>query len=252
MVYFIGAGPGDPELITLKGIKVLQKCDIVIYAGSLVNKDLLKYAKSGVEVYDSSTLNLDEIIDLMIKANKDKKDVARLHTGDPAIYGALHEQIMRLERENINYEVIPGVSSFLAAASVLKKELTIPEITQTVIITRIGGRTVVPKDEELEVLSRHGATMAIFLSVQEIDKVITELKKGYNEDTPVAVVYKATWEDQMIVTGTINDISYKVKSKGIDSTAIILVGEFLHSNIETFSRLYDKEFSHSYRKKDGL
>lgn len=252
VVYFIGAGPGDPELITLKGIKVLQKCDVVIYAGSLVNKDLLKYAKSGVEVYDSSTLNLDEIIDLMIKANKDKKDVARLHTGDPAIYGAIHEQIMRLERENINYEVIPGVSSFLAAASVLKKELTIPEITQTVIITRIGGRTVVPKDEEIEALSCHGATMAIFLSVQEIDKVITELKKGYNEDTPVAVVYKATWEDQMIVTGTINDISHKVKSKGINSTAIILVGEFLNSNIETFLRLYDKEFSHSYRKKDGL
>jgi precorrin-4/cobalt-precorrin-4 C11-methyltransferase len=252
VVYFIGAGPGDPELITLKGIKVLQKCDVVIYAGSLVNKDLLKYAKSGVEVYDSSTLNLDEIIDLMIKANKDKKDVARLHTGDPAIYGAIHEQIIRLEKENINYEVIPGVSSFLAAASVLKKELTIPEITQTVIITRISGRTVVPKDEELEALSRHGATMAIFLSVQEIDKVITELKKGYNENTPVAVVYKATWEDQMIVTGTINDISQKVKSKGINSTAIILVGEFLNSNIETFSRLYDKEFSHSYRKKDGL
>ncbi|TCW32076.1 cobalt-precorrin 4 C11-methyltransferase [Thermohydrogenium kirishiense] len=251
MVYFIGAGPGDPELITLKGMKIIQACDVVIYAGSLVNKEILKYAKPKAEVYDSATMNLDEIIRLIVKSHKDGKDVARIHTGDPAIYGAIHEQIVRLEKENIDYEIIPGVSSFLAAASVLKKELTIPEITQTVIITRIGGRTVVPKEQELKDLSRHGATMAIFLSVQEIDRVVSELKKGYQENTPVAVVYKATWEDQVIVKGTLNDISQKVKSKGINKTAMILVGDFL-KDIKTYSKLYDKEFSHSFRKKEDL
>ncbi|OXT08916.1 precorrin-4 C(11)-methyltransferase [Thermoanaerobacterium thermosaccharolyticum] len=251
MVYFIGAGPGDPELITLKGIKIIQACDVVIYAGSLVNKEILKYAKPKAEVYDSATMNLDEIIGLIVKSHKDGKDVARIHTGDPAIYGAIHEQIVRLKKENIDYEIIPGVSSFLAAASVLKKELTIPEITQTVIITRIGGRTVVPKEQELKDLSRHGATMAIFLSVQEIDRVVSELKKGYQENTPVAVVYKATWEDQVIVRGTLSDISQKVKSKGINKTAMILVGDFL-KNIKAYSKLYDKEFSHSFRKKEDL
>lgn len=251
MVYFIGAGPGDPELITLKGIKIIQACDVVIYAGSLVNKEILKYAKPKAEVYDSATMNLDEIIGLIVKSHKDGKDVARIHTGDPAIYGAIHEQIARLEKENIDYEIIPGVSSFLAAASVLKKELTIPEITQTVIITRIGGRTEVPKEQELKDLSRHGATMAIFLSVQEIDRVVSELKKGYQENTPVAVVYKATWEDQVIVRGTLNDISQKVKSKGINKTAMILVGDFL-KDIKAYSKLYDKEFSHSFRKKEDL
>ncbi|AIS51531.1 cobalt-precorrin-4 C(11)-methyltransferase CbiF [Thermoanaerobacter kivui] len=251
MVYFIGAGPGDPELITLKGMKVIQSCDVIIYAGSLVNKEILKYAKPEAEIYNSALMDLDEIIEVMVKSHKEGKDVARIHTGDPAIYGAIHEQIKRLEEKNIDYEVIPGVSSFLAAAAVLKKELTIPEITQTVIITRIGGRTKVPPEQDLKDLSRHRATMAIFLSVQDIDNVVLELKEGYEETTPVAVVYKATWEDQMIVTGTLNDISQKVKSKGIDKTAMILVGDFL-KDIKSYSKLYDKEFSHSFRKKEDL
>ncbi|EGD51105.1 precorrin-4 C11-methyltransferase [Thermoanaerobacter ethanolicus JW 200] len=251
MVYFIGAGPGDPELITLKGMKIIQACDVIIYAGSLVNKEILKYAKPEAEIYDSALVNLDEIIELMVKSYNEGKDVARIHTGDPAIYGAIHEQIRRLEEENIDYEVIPGVSSFLAAAAVLKKELTIPEITQTVIITRIGGRTKVPPKEDLKDLSRHKATMAIFLSVQDIDKVVLELKEGYEETTPVSVVYKATWEDQVIVTGTLNDISQKVKSKGINKTAMILVGDFL-KDVTSYSKLYDKEFSHSFRKKEDL
>lgn len=251
MIYFIGAGPGDPELITLKGMKIIQACDVIIYAGSLVNKEILKYAKPEAEIYDSALMNLDEIIELMVKSHKEKKDVARIHTGDPAIYGAIHEQIKRLEEKNIDYEVIPGVSSFLAAAAVLKKELTIPEITQTVIITRIGGRTKVPPKEDLKDLSRHKATMAIFLSVQDIDNVVLELKEGYEETTPVAVVYKATWEDQMIVTGTLNDILQKVKSKGINKTAMILVGDFL-KDVKSYSKLYDREFSHSFRKKEDL
>jgi len=251
VVYFIGAGPGDPELITLKGMKIIQACDVIIYAGSLVNKEILKYAKPEAEIYDSALMNLDEIIELIEKFYNEGKDVARIHTGDPAIYGAIHEQIRRLEEKNIDYEVIPGVSSFLAAAAVLKKELTIPEITQTVIITRIGGRTKVPPKEDLKDLSRHKATMAIFLSVQDIDKVVLELKEGYEETTPVAVVYKATWEDQVIVTGTLNDISQKVKSKGINKTAMILVGDFL-KDVKSYSKLYDREFSHSFRKKEDL
>ena len=251
MVYFIGAGSGDPELITLKGMKIIQACDVIIYAGSLVNKEILKYAKPEAEIYDSALMNLDEIIELIEKFYNEGKDVARIHTGDPAIYGAIHEQIRRLEEKNIDYEVIPGVSSFLAAAAVLKKELTIPEITQTVIITRIGGRTKVPPKEDLKDLSRHKATMAIFLSVQDIDKVVLELKEGYEETTPVAVVYKATWEDQVIVTGTLNDISQKVKSKGINKTAMILVGDFL-KDVKSYSKLYDREFSHSFRKKEDL
>lgn len=251
MIYFIGAGPGDPELITLKGIKIIQSCDVIIYAGSLVNKEILKYAKPEAEIYNSALMSLDEIIELMVKSYNEKKDVARIHTGDPAIYGAIHEQIVRLEEKNIDYEIIPGVSSFLAAAAVLKKELTIPGITQTVIITRIGGRTKVPQKENLKNLSRHKATMAIFLSVHDIDKVVLELKEGYEETTPVAVVYKATWEDQVIVIGTLNDISQKVKAKGINKTAMILVGDFL-KDIESYSKLYDREFSHSFRKKEDL
>ncbi|EIV99209.1 precorrin-4 C(11)-methyltransferase [Thermoanaerobacter siderophilus] len=232
-------------------MKIIQACDVIIYAGLLVNKEILKYAKPEAEIYDSALMNLDEIIELMVKSYNEGKDVARIHTGDPAIYGAIHEQIRRLEEENIDYEVIPGVSSFLAAAAVLKKELTIPEITQTVIITRIGGRTKVPPKEDLKDLSRHKATMAIFLSVQDIDKVVLELKEGYEETTPVSVVYKATWEDQVIVTGTLNDISQKVKSKGINKTAMILVGDFL-KDVTSYSKLYDKEFSHSFRKKEDL
>jgi precorrin-4 C11-methyltransferase len=251
VIYFIGAGPGDPELITLKGAKIIQSCDVIIYAGSLVNKEILKYVKPGAEIYNSALMNLDEIIEIMINAHKEGKDVARIHTGDPAIYGAIHEQIVMLEEENIDYEVIPGVSSFLAAAAVLKKELTIPEITQTVIITRIGGRTKVPPEQELKDLSRHRATMAIFLSVQEIDRVVSELKEGYQETTPVAVIYKATWEDQVIVTGTLGDISQKVKLKGINKTAMILVGDFL-KDIKAYSKLYDREFSHSFREKEDL
>ncbi|TZE81805.1 precorrin-4 C(11)-methyltransferase [Calorimonas adulescens] len=251
MIYFIGAGPGDPELITLKGAKIIQSCDVIIYAGSLVNKEILKYVKPEAEIYNSALMNLDEIIEIMMNAHKEGKDVARIHTGDPAIYGAIHEQIVMLEEENIDYEVIPGVSSFLAAAAVLKKELTIPEITQTVIITRIGGRTKVPPEQELKDLSRHRATMAIFLSVQEIDRVVSELKEGYQETTPVAVIYKATWEDQVIVTGTLGDISQKVKLKGINKTAMILVGDFL-KDIKAYSKLYDREFSHSFRGKEDL
>jgi len=234
--------------MTIKAIKAMQGCEVVIYAGSLINKEVLKYAMPQAEIYDSSAMNLDEIVDVMLKAHGEGKNVARLHTGDPTIYGAIQEQIVRLKGQGVKYEIIPGVSSFLAAAAVLKKELTVPEITQTVIITRIGGRTKVSPKQEIGSLAKHNATMAIFLSVQEIDRVVGELLSGYDQDTPVAVVYKATWEDQAIIMGRLDNISDKVRSRGINRTALILVGDFL-KDTDTRSKLYDGNFYHSFRKK---
>ncbi|MDI6604273.1 MAG: precorrin-4 C(11)-methyltransferase [Thermoanaerobacteraceae bacterium] len=247
MIYFIGAGPGDPELITVKGMKLIQSCGVVIYAGSLVNKEILKYAKKDASIYNSASMALDEIKDIMKEAHNKGIDVARVHTGDPTIYGAIREQMQELDGLEIPYEVIPGVSSFTAAASVLKKELTLPEVSQTIIITRAEGRTPVPQEQTLRSLSKHKATMAIFLSVQDIDKVVEDLKEGYSEDTPVAVVYKATWEDELIFEGTLKNIAEKVKENDINKTAMILIGDFL-GDIKEYSKLYDATFSHNYRK----
>jgi precorrin-4/cobalt-precorrin-4 C11-methyltransferase len=245
-VYFIGSGPGDPELLTVKAGKIIKGADVIVYAGSLVNKDILKCARHDVRLYDSSKLTLEEIVEIIVTAAQEKKTVARLHSGDPSIYGAIQEQIELLEGRNISYEIVPGVSSFTAAAATLKKEYTIPDVTQTVIITRMEGKTKVPERESLGELARHRASMCIFLSVQAIDRVVEELKKGYPDTTPVAVVYRVSQSDEKAIIGSLDDIAAKVKREGIEKTALILVGEFLKSRGKK-SRLYDKGFTHEFR-----
>ncbi len=247
-VYFIGAGPGDPELLTIKGRRLIDAADVVIYAGSLVNKELLRGIRA--EIYDSAGMTLDEIIGVIDKAVKNNKRVVRLHTGDTSFYSAISEQIERLRKLNIEYEIVPGVSSAMAGAAVLGQELTIPEISQTVIFTRIEGRTPVPDTEKLGELAKHRASMVIFLSVGMAEKVYEELIKGYPEDTPVAVVEKATWKDQKVVRGRLRELVKLIKSADIKKTALIYVGDVLlasEMDIEKKSRLYDKDFSHGYR-----
>lgn len=245
MVTFVGAGPGDVELITIKGRRAIEEADIVIYAGSLVAKEHLDFCKNGVQIYNSASMTLDEVIEV-IKNNREK-NIVRLHTGDPSIYGAIKEQMDELDKLNIDYKVIPGVSSFTAAASSIKKEFTLPSVTQTVILTRIEGRTPVPEKEKLEKLASIGASMAIFLSVSMIEKVVDSLKKGYKRNVPIAVIQRATWDDEKIVIGTLDDIAEKVKKENITKTAQILVGDFIDCEYEK-SLLYDKNFSHMFRK----
>ena len=246
-VYFIGAGPGDPDLITVKGKKIVEKADVIIYAGSLVNKEIIACHKDGAEIYNSATINLDEVMEVTIKAQKKGKLVARVHTGDPSIYGAIREQMDILDENKIDYEVIPGVSSFVAAAAAIKKEFTLPDVSQTIICTRLEGRTAVPKTENLESLAAHKTSMAIFLSVQMIDEVVEKLSKHYESNTPIAVIQKASWEDEKIVMGTLENISDLVKKENITKTAQILVGNFMGNDYKK-SKLYDKHFTHEYRK----
>lgn len=247
MVYFVGAGPGDPELITLKGRKVLEQANIIIYAGSLVNKELLNYARKDCAIYNSAEMTLEQVIEVIEKGKAQNKMVVRLHTGDPSIYGAIREQMDELDKRSISYEVIPGVSSFVAAAAALKKEYTLPGVSQTVILTRMEGRTKVPEGQSIEELAAHKATMIIFLSVHMIEELVAKLKTGYPGDTPVAVVYKASWPEQKILRTTLDTISDAVRSEGIKKTALIAVGQFLGSDYE-LSKLYDKTFSHEFRR----
>lgn len=246
-VYFIGAGPGDPDLITVKGRDILTKADVVIYAGSLVSKEHLDYCKEGVEVYNSASMTLKEVIKVIEKAHNENKSIVRLHTGDPSIYGAIKEQMDELDKLNICYEVVPGVSSFAAAAASIKKEFTLPGVSQTLILTRVEGRTPVPEKEDLEVLASRGASMALFLSVGMIDKVALKLKKGYGRNVPIAVIQRATWQDEKIVIGTLDDIAKKVKDANITKTAQILVGDFIDCKYDK-SLLYDEKFTHEFRK----
>lgn len=248
-VYFIGAGPGDPELITVKGRRLLDNADVVIYAGSLVNPELL--TGIGAEIFDSSRMTLEEIIDIIkISINKNKM-VVRLHTGDTSFYSAISEQIEQLRQLKIAYEIIPGVSSAMAGAAILGQELTIPEISQTVIFTRLEGKTPVPESERLSELAKHKATMVIFLSVGMIEKVRDELLQGYLEETPVAIVEKASWTEQRVIRGRLKDIVELVKDANIKKTALIYVGEALKASEESSgkeSKLYNKDFRHGYRK----
>lgn len=245
MVYFIGAGPGDVDLITVKGREILTKADVVIYAGSLVAKDHMEYCKEEALVYNSAKMTLEEVIEVM-NENKDKI-IVRLHTGDPAIYGAIKEQMDELEKLNIKYEVVPGVSSFTAAAAAIKKELTLPRVTQTMILTRIEGRTPVPKTEDLEKLAQVGATMCIFLSISMIDKVVEKLRRGYGRNVPIAIVERATWDNERSIIGTLDDIVDKVKAANITKCAQILVGDFIDCDYDK-SLLYDKTFTHMFRE----
>ncbi|MBI5098397.1 MAG: precorrin-4 C(11)-methyltransferase [Nitrospirae bacterium] len=248
-VFFIGAGPGDPELITIKGRNLLYKADVVIYAGSLINPELLTGIRA--VIYDSAGMTLDEIINLIKKSFDNGKLIVRLHTGDTAFYSAISEQIERLRELNIPYEVIPGVSSASAGAALLGQELTIPEISQSVIFTRIEGRTPVPEKERLGDLAKHGTSMVIFLSVGLIEKVRDELLEGYTEDTPVVVVEKVSWPEEKIVRGTLKDIVELVKNATIQKTALIYIGEALRASekqLKKESKLYHKDFKHGYRK----
>lgn len=248
-VVIIGAGPGDPELITLKAKKNLENADVVIYAGSLLNPEILKYAKPDAVFYDSAEMNLKEVLQVIVDSVEQGKFVARVHDGDPSFFGAITEQMDFLEKQNIPYEVIPGVSCLQGGAAALRRELTLPNISQSVIITRPEGRTPVPEHERIKELAKHGTTMVIFLGIQHVEKVIEELKQsGRPNDTPVAVVHKATWKDQKIVRGTLEDIVKKVKDVGITRTALIFVGEVLNPKAYDLSKLYDPKFTHGYRK----
>lgn len=247
-VWFVGAGPGDRELITLKGYRVLTQAQVVIYAGSLINPELLDYCQPGTACHDSAGLTLEEIISLMEEGVKAGKLVVRLQTGDLSLYGSIREQGECLTKLGIGYVSIPGVSAFLGAAAQLGVEYTVPEVSQSLVITRIEGRTPMPPREQLEAFAAHQTSMAIFLSVQRINKVAERLiDGGYPADTPVAVVYKATWPDSQTLRGTLTDIAEKVRDAGIRKTALIMVGAFLGEEYH-YSKLYDAGFSHEYRK----
>lgn len=246
-VFIVGAGPGDPELITVKGQKLLQSADVVIYAGSLVNPALLGLVKQGGKIYNSASMTLPDVIETIEKAVTAGEMVVRLHTGDPSIYGAIQEQMDELNRRNIAYKVVPGVSSFLATAAALKQEYTLPGISQTVIITRNEGRTPVPEKEKLASLAAHDATMCIFLSIHMLADVVKELMAGgYAADTPIAIVQKASWPEEKIVRATLETIVEAIEGQDIMRTAMIVVSRCLDTDYE-LSRLYAPEFSHMYR-----
>ncbi len=251
-VYFIGAGPGDPELISVKGARLLSNADVIIYAGSLVDLQLVREYGPDAEICDSACMTLEETTAAIAEAVLAGKSVVRLHTGDPSIYGAIQEQMAEMDNLGIDYEVVPGVTSAFAAAAALKQELTLPEVSQTVIFTRIEGRTPVPERESLKEIAGIGATLVIYLSVSMIDRVVAELLQGaYTLETPAAVVCRASWPDERIVEGTLGDFADLVKEAGIDKQAIILVGDVLKARKEGLkakSRLYDKEFEHGCRK----
>lgn len=245
-VYFIGAGPGDPELITVKGQRLIHRCPVILYAGSLVPAAVLE-GHSAELVINTAELHLDEIITYISNAHTKGQDVARVHSGDPGLYGAIGEQIRRLENMGIPYEVIPGVTATAACAALLGKELTLPDISQTVILTRYAGKTPMPEGEQLEDLARHKATMAIHLGINRLHKIVEELIPHYGADCPVAVVHRATWPDQDYVLGTLADILPKVREKGFHRTALILVGRVFAPEAFSESFLYNENKAHIYR-----
>jgi precorrin-4/cobalt-precorrin-4 C11-methyltransferase len=251
-VYFVGCGPGDPELITVKAKKLIQKADVIVYSGSLIPAPILKLCKKG-KLHDASRLVRKEIFDLLLKNSQSGKLVVRLHDGDPTIYGAIREQIDSLQKENVKSVVIPGVTSFLASACALETQLTLPGVTQTIIITRAEKRTKVPKRESIIELAKHRATMVFYLSVHLLSTIVKEaIKGGYKQSTPVAVVYRASWKDQKIVVGTLKDIEDKVRSQKITKTAIVIIGDVINPKSYEYSRLYDETFSHGYRKAKSV
>ena len=250
MVNFVGAGCGAADLITLRGKKLLENADVIIYAGSLVNPELLKYAKADCEIHNSAYMTLEEVISVIENAEKEGKNTVRLHTGDPSVYGAIREQMDRLDKLSIAYEICPGVSSFCGAAAALKAEYTLPVVSQTVIITRMAGRTAVPERESIERLAAHGSTMVIFLSAGMLSELSRRLLcGGYRSETPAAIVYKASWADEKICRCTVDTLSETAEKNGIKKTALITVGEFLGSDYE-LSRLYDKSFETEFRRAE--
>jgi precorrin-4/cobalt-precorrin-4 C11-methyltransferase len=252
MVYFVGAGTGAVDLITVRGMRLLEQADVIIYAGSLVNPELLKYAKNECEIHDSARLTLKEVIDIMVKAESKGKMTVRLHTGEPSIYGAVREQMDELDMLNIPYESCPGVSACFGAASSLNIEYTLPDISQTLIITRMEGKTKVPKGESIESLASHHASMAIYLSSGMLKELGERLiAGGYAKDTPCALVYKATWEDEQAYICTIETLYETAKEHNITKTAIVLVGDVITHQKYSKSRLYAPDFSTEFRQAKG-
>lgn len=248
MIYFIGAGSGAPDLITIRGAHLLREADVIIYAGSLVNPVLLEERKENCVIYNSAKMTLEEVISVMEAAEKNHQTVARLHTGDPCLYGAHREQMDALDRLGIPYEVCPGVSSFCGAAATLRAEYTVPGVSQTVIITRMEGRTPTPDNERIEALAAHGVTMVFFLSMGQISALaIRLLTGGYQPDTPAAIVYKATWDDEIVIRTTISHMAADAAQAGITKTALITIGDFL-GDTRTRSCLYDPAFSTEFRE----
>ncbi|UFJ41479.1 precorrin-4 C(11)-methyltransferase [Brevibacillus humidisoli] len=252
-VYIVGAGPGDPDLITVKGLKLLEQADVVLYTDSLVSEELVSRANPQAEIMQSSGMALEEIVAVMVERVRQHKTVVRLHTGDPSVYGAIMEQIVLLKQAGIEVEIVPGVSSVFAAAAALNAELTVPDLTQTLILTRAEGRTPVPEREKLRELAAHHCTLALFLSATLTKKVVKELlEAGWSEETPVAVVQRASWPDQVMVRTTLRHLDAEMGKHGIRSHAMILAGwaldPELHDKGEYRSKLYDKTFTHGYRK----
>lgn len=252
MVHFVGAGPGAVDLITVRGLNLLKEADVIIYAGSLVNKDLLDYARKGCQIHNSAYMTLEDVINVMEHAEKNKFTTVRLHTGDPSIYGAIKEQMDELDKRNIAYDVCPGVSSFFGAAAAVKMEYTLPDVSQSVIITRAEGRTPVPSGEQLTEFAKHKSTMVLFLSSGLSKKVKKDLiAGGLDEDTPVCIVYKATWPDERIIHTTLNALPETMEKENISNTALIIVGDVIKANGKenySKSKLYDKTFTTQYRK----
>ena len=247
-VYFVGCGPGDPELITVKAKKLIQKADVVVYSGSLIPQPILKLCKRG-ELHNAAKLVREEIFDLLYKNAENDRLVVRLHDGDPSIYGAIREQIDNLREKGVESVVVPGVTAFLASAAALGMQLTLPGVTQTIIITRAESRTKVPKREKISELAKHGATLIFYLSVHLVSNLAKEaIAGGYKKTTPVAVVYKASWTDQKIIKGMLEDIAKKVREEKITRTAIVIIGDVVDPQSYEYSKLYDKKFSHGYRR----
>jgi len=247
-VFFVGCGPGDPDLITVKARKLIQKADVIVYSGSLIPPTILKLCKKG-KLYDAAGLVREEIFDILYKNAKKDKLVVRLHDGDPSIYGAIKEQIDNLHDNGISSKVVPGVTAFLASAAELGTQLTLPGITQTIIVTRAESRTKVPKREKISELAKHKATLIFYLSVHLLSDIVKEsIAGGYDKSTPVAVVYRATWEDQKIIKGNLDNIVKKVRDEKITRTAIVIISNVIDSRSYEYSKLYDKKFSHGYRK----
>ncbi|MBC8017993.1 MAG: precorrin-4 C(11)-methyltransferase [Verrucomicrobia bacterium] len=250
-VSFVGAGPGAADLITIRGARLLRHADVVVFAGSLVDRQLVVRYAASADVYDSAGMTLPEVLAVMADAVVAGKSVVRLHTGDPSIYGAIQEQMQALDSLGIEYTVVPGVTSAFAAAAALKQELTLPEVSQTVIITRMEGRTPVPERERLGEIARIGATMVIYLSVGMVDQVVEQLLEGaYTMETPAAVVCRASWDDEQIIRCTLADLAGKVREAGIDRQALIIVGDVLaarREGLKAKSLLYDGGFAHGFR-----
>lgn len=250
MVNFVGAGCGAADLITVRGKLLIEQADVIVYAGSLVNPQLLEYAKKDCQIHNSAYMTLEQVIDVIKAAEHEKKMTVRLHTGDPSLYGAIREQMDRLDELGIKYDICPGVSSFCGAAAALRAEYTLPDVSQTVIITRMAGRTPVPEKESIAALAAHNATMVIFLSTGLLKELSAELiKGGYKPDTPAAIVYKASWADQKVCRCTVEDLAQTAADNGITKTALICVGYFL-GNDYSLSKLYDKSFETEFRKAE--